>query len=202
LWHTRRLAGAPIAARAICDVVADGRAEEVSGDDFDALPVHLGEQHLSSRIDETDVRKLDPDRDSRLCLSGAPPRTPELPDPFVYDTTPNISGTLGPLTNLVAPATIFPLGAARLLGGGDDSFAKDTRGSLLLVGDTCDLDTDCCVTVELEIFYGCSELYCLPERPGIAGPVSLWIRRDCFDSNEDEDAACNTTLVGSVLTQP
>src|SRR5437667_307995 len=39
------------------------------------------------RSDETDVRKLDPDRDSRLCLSDPPPRPPELSDPFVLERT-------------------------------------------------------------------------------------------------------------------
>src|SRR5207247_11464322 len=73
--------------RALYDVVPDDRREAVTGDDLDALAVHLGKQHLSSRIDETDVRKLDPDRDSRLCLSDPPPRPPELSDPFVLERT-------------------------------------------------------------------------------------------------------------------
>src|SRR5437773_11444167 len=63
------------------------RASSSSGDDLDAVAVHLGKQHLSGRIDDTDVRKLDPDRDSRLCLSDPPPRPPELSDPFVLERT-------------------------------------------------------------------------------------------------------------------
>src|SRR5439155_779380 len=46
-WHTRRLAGAPIAGRPFYDVVKDDGGEAVAGDDLDAVAVHLGKQHLS-----------------------------------------------------------------------------------------------------------------------------------------------------------
>jgi hypothetical protein len=61
------------------------RGEAVTGDDVDAIAVHLGEQNLSRRIDETDVRKLDANRDSSRRVSDAPPDTAELPDPFVFE---------------------------------------------------------------------------------------------------------------------
>ena len=95
-WHMRRLAAAPMTDRAIDDFVPDGRGEAVIRDDLDALAVHLREQQLSSRVDETDVRKLDADWGSSRYRSDTPPRTPELPDPFVLERSLQPQSPRGP----------------------------------------------------------------------------------------------------------
>jgi len=115
-----------------------------------------------------------------------------------------ISGILGPLTNLVSPTTTFSLDMARL-SGGDDFPAKDTRGSVILAGNTCDPDTNCCLRIELDLYYGCSEMYCPPERIRLDiddAPGFLQIRRDCSTSMGDAGAPCSTVLFGNVLRQP
>jgi hypothetical protein len=127
-------------------------------------------------------------------------------DSYKVDPTtskiPGVSATLGPLTNLALPATTFTLDMASI-GSGDDFPFKDTRGSVVLAGSACDTDTDCCLRTELDLFYGCSELYCPPETIGldIDGSAGfLFIRLDC-SASRDARPSCTTVLTTGVRRQ-
>jgi hypothetical protein len=108
---------------------------------------------------------------------------------------PGVSASLGPLTNLLSPTPTFELDMASIGAGTDYTpFQKDTRGSLVLVGNTC--DTDCCLNTEIDLYYGCSEPYCPPETLSLdLGRAFgfLYMKRHCSSGPD-----CETVLLGGV----
>jgi hypothetical protein len=118
------------------------------------------------------------------------------------DTLPDVSATFGPLTNLLMPSTTFTFDMARISAGADYP-AKDTRGSVVLTGSTCDPDTHCCLRTELDLYYGCSEPYCPPATIGLdidSAATFLLIRLDCSAAVGDAPS-CATGLWGGVVRQ-
>jgi hypothetical protein len=110
-------------------------------------------------------------------------------------TLPGVSAMIGPLTNFTFATTTFNLDMASIQGG-DNYPAKDTRGSLVLAGTTCNPDTDCCLSTELYVYYGASGSYCSP------GDLDLDISSASaflyFTLRCPAGGACNTTLFGNM----
>lgn len=118
-------------------------------------------------------------------------------DPTTYGI-PGVTATLGQLTDLLSPTATFDLDMASI-GGGNDFPAKDTRGSVVLAGSTCDPDTGCCLSAEVDLYYGCSEPYCPAQTItldiGVAAGF-LWIERHCSIG-----PSCNTILFGHAIRE-